>query len=150
MQLRMPLYTSDVTLITNSLGFQKRGDLIYYYLSGLPIHTHAESDYRSFRYITSNFVLQGLCSRKEISIAFDVSYESVKKNVQKLAKEGVEGFFLTTVRTHGGNVKIQGDLQNTIQEKLDRQQSVLSIAKEVGLSEGAIRAAIKRGTLKKR
>ena len=150
MQLRMPLYTSDVTLITNSLGFQKRGDLIYYYLSGLPIHTHLESDYRSFRYITSNFVLQGLCSRKEISIAFDVSYESVKKNVQKLAQKGVEGFFLTTVRTHGGNVKIQGDLQNTIQAKLDKQQSVLSIAKEVKLSEGAIRAAIKRGTLKKR
>ncbi len=146
----LPIFPKEVTLITNTLGFQKKDGFVYYFLSNTPIYTHPISDRRSFRYITSNFVLQGLCTRKDISIAFNVTYDSVKKNVQKLKKKGVEVFFQQTPRTGGGNIKITGDLQKSIQEKLDNHQSVLSISKEENLSEGAIRAAIKRGVLKKK
>lgn len=150
MQMTLPIFSKELRFITSTLGFQERDGLVYYFLSNLPIYTHEVEDRRSFRYITSNFVLQGLCTRKDISIACNVTYDSVKKNVQKLKKEGVEGFFQQTPRTGGGNIKIIGNVQKSIQEKLNNHQSVLSIAKEESLSEGAIRAAIKRGTLKKK
>ena len=148
--MTLPIFSKELRFITSTLGFQKKDGLVYYFLSNLPIYTHDVKDRRSFRYITSNFVLQGLCTRKDISIACNVTYDSVKKNVQKLKKEGVDGFFQKTPRTGGGNIKITGDVQKSIQEKLDNHQSVLSIAKEENLSEGSIRAAIKRGTLKKK
>ena len=40
--------------------------------------------------------------------------------------------------------------KDLIQSKLDKGQSVLSIAKELGVTEGAIRYSIKQGYFKKK
>ncbi len=150
MQTLLPIFQDGTILITPVLGFSKKDNFVYYYLSGLPIYSHAEKHTKKFRYISSNFVLEGLCTRRDIANAFGVSYESVKKSVKKLKEEGEEGFFSKRSNTGEGNTKIKGELQTIIQTKLDNNQSAYSIAKEENLTEGAIRAAIKRGVLKKK
>lgn len=149
MQLLLPIFQSDLTLITPTLGFSKNSGFVYYFHSGAPIYTHAEADMQAFRYITSNFVVQGLCTRRDIADAFGVSYDSVKKSVKKFKEGGEKAFFGKETR-HGYSYKLVGETLESIQKKLDKGKSIMSIAKEEGISEGAIRAGIKRGVLKKK
>jgi transposase len=103
---------------------------------------------RKFRYVTSSIVLQGLCKNSDIVEAFHVSNSSVCKWKKKLEEEGESGFFGIDNR-HGHSYKLLPDVLERIQKKMDKGQSVNSIAKEEGFSEGSIRYAIKTGTLKK-
>ncbi|HEY5536126.1 MAG TPA: hypothetical protein VIL99_14470, partial [Ignavibacteria bacterium] len=63
--------------------------------------------------------------------------------------EKVESAFFPDEARHGWSHKLLPNLLDRIQGKLNECQSVNSIAKEEGFSEGSIRAAIKHGCLKK-
>lgn len=102
-----------------------------------------------FRYITSNFVLQGLCANQDIVDAFHVSADSVRRWKKKLSEEGELAFFKEDAR-HGRSHKLLPEVLDRIQGKLDKGQSSYSIAKQENISEGSIRYAIKEGRLKKR
>ena len=148
MQILLPIFPPELTLITPTLGFEEKDGSVYYFHSGMPIYTHQKSNFQAFRFITSNFVVQGLCTRRDISNAFNISYDSVKKNVTRYIKEGENAFFGKDSR-HGHSYKLVGKTLESIQSKLETGQSILSVAKEEEVTEGAIRAAIKRGALKK-
>ena len=147
-QLLLPIFPSDTQMITLSLGVREHNDTIYYFHVGVPIFSHAKGDLKKFRYITSNLIIQGLCSNQDIVDAFHVSNDSVRRWKQILIEQGEEGFFVDEKR-HGWSHKLLPDVLERIQGKLDKSQSVNSIAKEEGISEGSIRAAIKLGRLKK-
>ncbi len=148
MQILLPLFPSELTLITPTLGFEEKNEFVYYFHSGVPIYTHPKSDLQAFRFITSNFVDRKMCTRRDIADAFKVSYDSVKKNVRRFQKQGEKAFFGKDSR-HGHSYKLVGETLERVQSKLENNQSILSIAKQEGISEGSIRAAIKRGALKK-
>jgi transposase len=90
-----------------------------------------------------------LCKNSDIAETFHVSNSSVCKWKKKLEDEGETGFFGSDNR-HGHSYKLLPPVLTRIQDKLDKQQSVNSIAREEGLSEGSIRYAIKTGSLKKK
>jgi hypothetical protein len=48
-------------------------------LNGLPVYAHPKDDLKSFRYITSNFIHQGLCRKTEIERCFHVSEDIVQR-----------------------------------------------------------------------
>jgi transposase len=148
-QLLLPLFPSGTHLITPSLGFYMRDDTVNYLLSGLPIYSHHKDDVKKFRYVTSSLIIQGLCKNSDIIRAFHVSSNSVVKWKQKLEAEGEKGFFGPEKR-HGQSYKMLPALVERIQTRLDQGQSVNSIAKGEGISEGTIRYAVSTGTLKKR
>lgn len=147
MQLRLPLFKEFLTLINSCLGYEKREGWVYYFHSGMPIYSHSENNIKSFRYITSNFVLQGLCTRREIADAFNVSYQSVKEHVKKLKELGEEGFFKDGRQGHAQ--KLHGKVLEEVQALLDKGATPNSISKRYYFTEGAIRYAIKQGKLKK-
>lgn len=148
MQLLLPIFPPEFTLISPTLGFEEKDNFVYYFHSGMPIYTHSKSNLQSFRFITSNFVVHRMCTRRDIADAFKISYDSVKKNVITYKQGGENAFFGKDSR-HGHSYKLVGKTLERTQSKLDKGQSILSIAKEEGITEGAIRAAIKRGALKK-
>jgi hypothetical protein len=135
-------------MITLTLGVREQEGFVYYLHSGMPIFSHETGDLPKFRYITSNLILQGLCSNQDIVDAFHVSTDSVRRWKRILSEKGESAFFTVESR-HGWSHKLLPDVLARIQGKLDKFQSVNSIAKEEGLSEGSIRAAIKLGRLKK-
>lgn len=149
MQILLPLFPPELTLITPTLGFEEKNGFVYYFHSGAAIYTHPKSNLKAFHYITSNFVERGLCTRRDIADAFNVSYDSVKKNVLQFKKERENAFFGKDAR-HGHSYKLVGETIERVQAKLETGQSNLSIAEDEDISEGAIRAAIKRGALKKK
>ena len=149
MQLQLSLFPKETTYVSSCLGVYEKEGLVQYILNGLSAYSHKVNDYKSFRFITSNFIAQGNCLKSEVERCFGVSPESVTKWHKKFIEEGGDAFFGNDSRLGGKSHKIIGDVRLRIQSKLDKGQSNLSIAKEEGLAESAIRYAIKAGYLKK-
>jgi hypothetical protein len=149
MQLLLPIFPHTTAMITDCLGVFKKDGLVTYLHCGAPIFSHAEGDYKSFRYITSKLILQGLCRLIDISNCFHVTYDSVKRYVKKLEDTGERGFFGKDNRNGGSAYKLMPPVIERMQKKLDQGQSNSAIARSEGVSEGAIRYALKKGTLKK-
>lgn len=149
MQLLLPIFPRDATLINPSVGVYEREGIVQYLINGLPVYSHSKDDNDAFRFITSNFIHQGICRKVDIERAFGVSEDSVSRAYKKFVTKGESGFFGPDAR-HGKAHKIVGDRRERIQAKLDTGQSVNSIAKEEGVRESAIRYALKQGYLKKK
>ncbi len=149
MQLRLPLFPSGSKLISSCLGVQETDGIVQYIVNGLPVYAHPKDDLQAFRYITSNFIHQGLCRKVDIERCFHVSEDTVQRSYKLFLNEGTDGFFGVDARK-GHAHKIVGERRIRIQSKLDKGQSVNSIAKEEGLRESAIRYAVQQGYLKKR
>jgi len=86
MQVLLPFFPEDITLINKYLGVQKKGDTVFYFNGMMPIYQHHKDDYDSFRLITSQLVVNGNCKQMEIVRCFGVSKESVKRWVKKYKK----------------------------------------------------------------
>jgi transposase len=148
MQLQFPFFPKDTKLISPCLGVYEQGGIVQYIINGLPAYTHKDEDLNAFRFITSNFIDQGLCRKVEVQRCFGVSEDSVQRSYKKFKQQGEEGFFGDDARK-GKAYKICGKRRQRIQSKLDKGQSVNSIAKEEGVRESAIRYQIKKEYLKK-
>jgi hypothetical protein len=149
MQLQLPLFPSGSKLISECLGVYEKGGLVQYIVNGLPVYAYPKDDLKAFRYITSNFIHQGLCRKTEVERCFHVSEDSVQRAYKKFIEKGETGFFGDDARK-GTAYKITGECRLRIQGKLYKNQSVNSIAKQEGVRESAIRYGIKQGYLKKR
>lgn len=147
-QLLLPLFPSDIRMITLTLGVREENGTVYYLHSGMPIFSHASGDMNMFRYITSNLILQGLCANQDIVDTFHVSADSVRRWKKRLSEEGEKAFFKPEAR-HGRSHKLLPDVLDRIQARLNEGKSAYAIAKEEGISEGSIRYAFGHGRLKK-
>lgn len=149
MQLLLPIFPPEAKLINDRLGVYERDGLVQYLVNGLPVYCHPKEDLDAFRFITSNFIHQGICRKVDIERCFGVSEDSVSRAYKKFVEKGEAGFFGADARG-GKSHKIIGERRERIQAKLYKGQSVYSIAKEEGVVESAIRYSIKQGYLKKR
>jgi transposase len=148
MQLRLPIYPKETRLLNENIGVYENDGLIQYLVNGMPVYCHSKEDLNSFRFITSNFIEQGICQKVEVERFFGVSSDSVWRYHKKFVEKGADGFFGVDARS-GKAHKLIGERKQRIQAKLDKGQSVNSIAKEEGIQESAIRYAVKQGYLKK-
>jgi hypothetical protein len=132
MQLLLPIFPRDATILNERIGVYERDGIVQYLVNGLPVYSHAKDDNDAFRFITSNFIYQGLCRKVDIERAFCVSEDSVSRAYKKYLAKRESGFFRPDAR-HGKAHKIVGARRDMIQSKLDKGQSVYSIAKEEGV-----------------
>ncbi len=149
MQLQLPIFPKTTTMITPTLGSFEKDDYVYYLHNGVPINMHHKTDMKNFRYITSKFVVLGLCRQTDIIKSFGVSESSVIKNVKKYKEKGESGFFGEDARK-GKCHKMLPDRTERVQKMLDKGMSNYAIAKKEKISEGTIRYAIQQGYLKKK
>lgn len=148
MQLSLPIFPREAKLINDRVGVYEHEGLVQYIVNGLPVYCHSNDDLNAFRFITSNFIHQGLCRKVDIERCFGITEDSVSRAYKKFVTKGEAGFFGDDAR-RGHAHKIMGERRQRIQSKLDKGQSVNSIAKEEGVRESAIRYAVKQGYLKK-
>ncbi len=92
-QTRLPLFSEDITLINNYIGFQQKENSVYYFNGAMPVFQHPKGDYASFRLFTTQLVVNGNVKQMDIVRAFGVSKSSVKRWVRKYRENGSEAFF---------------------------------------------------------
>jgi len=148
MQITLPIFPLETTLISPCAGVYEKDGIVQYIVNGLPSFSHGKDDHNSFRFYTSNLVHQHLCRKSEIERCFQVSESSVTRYYKMFVASGGRAFFAADTRSGRPN-KLVGDKLHCVQLKLDKGQSNSSIAREEGISESAIRYALKQGYLKK-
>jgi len=129
MKLMLPLFRTDTKLISDTLAVYEKEDLVQYIVNGLPVYSHSTEALNAFRYITSNFIHQGLCRKIDMQCCFHLSKDSVQRTHNKLITKGIDAFFGEDGRK-GKAYKITGTKQENIQQKLSKGQRVNSTAKE--------------------
>jgi len=149
MQLQLPIFPKDGKLISETVGVYERDGLVQYIVNGMPIYAHSNDNLNAFRFFTSNLIHRGWCRKVDIERCFHVSEDTVARSYKKYVEEGESAFFGKDKRK-GTAHKIIGARKENIQRKLDKGQSVNSIAKEEGVSESTIRYSISQGYLKKK
>src|SRR5438309_7558353 len=92
-QSHLPLFPADVTSINPHVSFAKREGRVYYFNGPMPVFSHEEQDYESFRMFTSQLVEDGNCTLVEIVRAFGISAISMKRYVTMYREGGPAGFF---------------------------------------------------------
>ena len=92
-QLLLPFFPADIRLINSHIGFQKRDGVVYYFTGMMPVYQHPENDIESFRFFSSQIVVNGNATQAEIVKAFGVSAISVKRWVKRYREKGARGFF---------------------------------------------------------
>lgn len=95
LQVLLPFFPEEITMITHYIGVKKEEDMVYYFNGVMPIFQHEESDLDSFRYITSQLVINGNCKQVDIVKCFGVSAISVKRCVKRYRESKGLGDFVS-------------------------------------------------------
>ncbi|MEO7050008.1 MAG: helix-turn-helix domain-containing protein [Ferruginibacter sp.] len=95
LQVLLPLFPAEATMVNNLIGVQKKDKTVYYFNGSMPIFNHNESDIDSFRFITSQLIINGVCKQKEIVKCFGVSDISIKRWVKRYRESKGLGDFVS-------------------------------------------------------
>ena len=146
-QQLLPLFPSEVTLITPEIGFQEKAGKIYYFNGQMPLFIHDVDDLQAFRVYTSQLVINGTARQVDIVRAFGVSSISVKRSVKKYRQQGIGGFYKER-NTRSAHV-LTAEVLSRVQELLNSGKVASVIARQLDLKTDTINKAIRDGRLQR-
>jgi len=149
MQMQLPIFPSETKLINSSTGVFEKEDFVYYLHNGSPVYCHDKNDLNSYRYITANLIVTGLCRSSEIAKVLGVSNRNIQRYAKRLRENGSNWFF-NREENRGQCYKLNEDSLKEAQELIDNFYSIKDTARILGVSDGALRYHITKGRLKKK
>lgn len=149
MQMQLPLFPISTKLINFCVGFFEKDGFVYYLHNGSPIYCHEKNDLNSYRYIIANLIVTKLCTPSELANALGVSNRNIQRYAKTLREKGTDWFFKREEK-RGDAHKLTAELLGQAQKMINNFYSVVDIARLLGVTEGALRYHIKKGTLKKK
>src|SRR2546425_4324855 len=144
-QPHLPLFPADVTSLNPHVSFAKREGRVYYFNGPMPVFSHDEKDYASFRMFTSQLVEDGNCTQAEIVRAFGISTISMKRYVKKY-REGGPARFFQKKRTRSA-VGLTGQGIEEAQQRLNAGEGAGGVGRILGVKSGNVRKGIRGGRL---
>lgn len=147
-QALLPIFPSGATPINSLLSFMKneKDNTIWYFHGCMPVFSHNENDYTSFRMITSQMVVLGQCKQMDIVRTFGVTSISVKRHVKKYREEGVAAFYSRQRKTKRATVWTPERL-NRAQELFNEGKTRDEIERTLDVKPDTLYRAISAGKL---
>jgi len=147
-QIQLPLFPQGASELTSHLAFCVRDGRVTYFYGHLPVFTHDEKDLRTFRLITSQFIVNGVVKQSQIIKSFGLPAVTVKRYVKLYRTKGTAGFFEEPRRR--GPVVMTEDVLKQAQQLLDDGLSRSVVAVRVGIKPNTLAKAIHAGRLHER
>jgi transposase len=119
---------------------------VAYFASGVPVFVHAEDDQVGRRIAAVQLMALGLARQDELSTGLAVNRSTLYRQHRKLATEGVLGV-VDGKRGPRGPHRFTADKRQRVAQLLGEGQSIRHAAEQVGITEGTIRHALRRGEL---
>jgi len=145
-QLQLPVFPAGTTAITPELAFERREDEVVYFNGHLPVFTHRTEDLASFRFFTTQLIVNGTASQGEIVKAFGVPLTTVKRCCRLYRERGAGAFFKPPARRQGHRLTPERLAQ--AQSLLEEGQEVPAISAQLNLLPSTLHKAIDDGRLK--
>ncbi|MDR0938541.1 MAG: hypothetical protein LBN29_04150 [Mediterranea sp.] len=149
MQTQLALFSSDVKLVNDTLGFRDVDGFRYYLHNGSPIACHRLEDRNSYRFTIGSLLFNGLCTRVELTKALGEHAKNIERYEKTYREKGAAWFFRRK-ETRGQCYKVTDTMLTEIQRRLDAGESKYRIARDLGISEGSVSYHLKHGKLKKK
>ena len=149
MQQILPIFPTDTKMVNYQVGFKQIDDFIHYFVNGMPVYCHEKEDKNGYRFVLATLVNNNFCSIRELSEALGVNKKNVERYAKDLRDKGMSHFF-NRKETRGQCHKFTPEKIKEAQRLLNLGRSQYGTAKDIGVSESAIRYHIKAGTLKKK
>jgi transposase len=144
-QLQLPLFPEGVTHITPELAFVKKDGRVTYFNGHMPVFIHDEHDLRTFRMITSQFIVNGNVKQARIAQAFGLPLITVKRYTKLYREKGPAGFYAE--RKRRGPAVLTPEVLEKVQQMLDKGAGMPEIVSELGVRSDTIAKAVRAGRL---
>jgi hypothetical protein len=147
-QIQLPVFPTGSTEINSELAFECRDNQVTYFNGHLPVFTHGADDLATFRYFTTQLIVNGTASQSEIVKAFGVSLTTVKRYTKKYRQGGGQAFFAPPCRRAG--TKLHPERLAQAQHLLDQGVEVPEVSRQLGVLATTLHKAIQSGRLQVR
>jgi transposase len=134
------------TAITPELAFERREEQVVYFNGHLPVFTHTTQDIASFRFFTTQLIVNGTASQGEIVKAFGVPLTTVKRCCRLYRERGAGAFFKPPARRQGH--RLTSEKLTEAQALLEEGKTVPEISALLGILASTLHKAIDDGRLK--
>ncbi len=145
-QLQLPVFPAGTTAINEEIAFERRADQVVYFNGHLPVFTHTTEDVASFRFFTTQLIVNSTASQGEIVKAFGVPLTTVKRCCRLYRERGASAFFKPPARRQGH--RLTPEKLAEAQALLDQGQTVPAISAQLGILTSTLHKAIDDGRLK--
>lgn len=145
-QLQLPIFPAGTTDLTPELAIERRDKQVVYYNGHLPVFTHTTEDVASFRFFTTQLIVNGTATQGQIVNAFGVPLTTVKRCCRQYREHGAAVFFKPPARRQGHRLTPERLL--AAQRLLDEGQRVPAISAQLGILASTLHKAIDDGRLK--
>lgn len=143
-----PIFPAGAKVLNNNLACIHEDDRILFYNAAGPIYGFDEDDQLGGRIAQGMLIDLKLTTPTALATVLGVDQSTVHRNRQKYQTGGIDA--LKDRRGEHGPYKLTGHRCDNVQKLIDEGVSIRKAAGQEGVSEGAIRYAIKKGLLKKR
>lgn len=147
-QLPMPIQPAEAQEINAVVAMIQRGKQVAYFASGVPLFVHREDDAVGRRVAAGQILALGLARQDELSAALQVNRTTLYRQQRKLKTHGVLGV-VDGPRGPRGPHRFTPDKRQRVEQWLADGVSIRQAAQRVGVTEGTIRHAIRRGEVRR-
>lgn len=145
-QLQLPVFPAGTTAINSELAFERREEQVVYFNGHLPVFTHTTKDLASFRFFTTQLIVNGTASQGEIVKAFGVPLTTVKRCCRLYRERGASAFFKPPARRQGH--RLTPAKLAAAQALLAEGRAVPAISAQLGVLASTLHKALDDGRLK--
>jgi transposase len=145
-QVQLPLFPVGTTAINAELAFERRDEQVVYYNGHLPVFTHGTEDLASFRFFTTQLIVNGTATQGQIVQAFGVPITTVKRACRLYRERGASAFFKPMARRQGH--RLTPERLAEAQRLLDQGQRVPQISAQLNILPSTLHKALDDGRLK--
>ncbi len=146
-QMLLPIFSRDVTLINQLIGFAKREGRVYYFNGQMPIFVHDEGDLNSFKMFMAQLFVTGNATQSEINKVFGLNPINMKRWTKRYREGGPSAFYQREPKRTPR--VMTPEIIETAQALLDEARTSKEVAEELGLKANTLRKAIQAGKLHK-
>src|SRR5262245_6601752 len=146
-QLHLPLQPAGAREINAVVAMIERDEQVAYFASGVPLFVHRADDAVGRRVAAGQMIALGLARQEELSTALQVNRTTLYRQQQKIQAHGVLGV-VDAKRGPRGPHRFTADKRDRVAALLEAGQSIRHAAGQVGVTEGTVRHALRRGELR--
>jgi transposase-like protein len=147
-QLHLPVQPAGAREINAVVAMVEQTEQVAYFASGVPLFVHRADDVVGRRVAAGQMMALGLARQEELSAALHVNRTTLYRQQRRLQAHGVLGV-VDGKRGPRGPHRFTAEKRQRVAELLEAGRSIRHAAEQVGVTEGTIRHAMRRGEIRR-
>lgn len=134
--------------ISDAIAMINDGEEVVFFNAAGPFLSYKKNDKMGKRLAQGIIVNLGLANSNQLARAMGINQSTVYRNAETYRKKGTAGF--VDDRSKRTLYKLTKEKLQIVKRLLDKGVTIVDAAKEVGVSEGCIRYALRKGVIEKK